>query len=421
MKNRRGRVVACAKSLLLLPAVFWYANAHATDWAYDPRIVVGGIYDDNHRLDYVSADKIAVTGTQADAGVQIHGQWPTWDLMLWPYISENYYPDHTDQDESIESLQMKLDHIGESSRTSLAAAYSQRTLLTELLPTTDVSADLGEPTSGTSPSLLQTRNRQDLLDVTPQTQINLTPRSQLVLRADYVNTTYEQQTTGYYIDYNDISASIGWAFQLSPRGTLTLNALGTQFSPASGPDASTYGLQAQWYKLFSETTKYYLRVGVNRTEFGRDAATLDFTSKSATDLSTGAGVSWAFQVTNVFLDLTRSVNPSPAGIAVDQDQLRFRLERRYTQRMAAFIGVVGVRQNPLGNQIQAADYATSYASGTMGFEWRFERQFALAGAYVHVWQKLGVFPSSAASDTVKISFIYEPHRAEQAAPISIPY
>jgi hypothetical protein len=422
MKTCRDGVVACAKLALLAWALICYAaSASAAEWEYDPRIVVGGVYDDNHRLDYVSADKIAVTGTQGDAGVEIHGQWPTWDLLLWPYISETYYPGHTDQDDGIESLQLRLNHIGQRTKTAITANYSQRTLLTELLPTTDVNSDLGEPTQGTNPGLLEQRNRQDQLDVTPQTQIDLTQRSQLVLRADYINTTYSQQTLGYYVNYSDLSALVGWAFELSPRGTLTFNGSATQFSPSMGADAQTYGLQVQWYKLFSETAKYYVRVGVNRTNFGTDAATFENTSSSATDVSSGAGVSWAFQVTSVFLDLTRSVNPSPSGVTVEQDQLRFRLERRFTPKMAAFVGIVGVKQDPLGNPATAVAFATSYASGTTGFEWRFRREFALVGAYTHIWQKLGILPSSAASDTVRISFVYEPHRPEQGPAISVPY
>jgi len=422
MKNRRAGVLACTKWLLLLPAVYWYAaDVSAGEWEFDPRVVVGGLYDDNHRLDDVAADKIAVYGTQADAGVTIHGLWPTWDFILIPYASDSYFPGHTNQDDDIESLTLKLNHTGERIKSTLAAVYSQRTLLTQLLPTTDMSADLGEPSPGTSPGLLEQRNRQDLLDVNPSSEFELTPRSQLVLRADYVDATYDLQTPGYYVNYNNVNGSLGWAYQLSPRGTLSLTGSGTQFSPAQGADARTYGLTGQWYDIVTQTARYYFRAGVNHTDFTANATTPGISSSSANDLSLGAGVTWTFQVTSVFLDLTRSVNPGPSGVAVDQDQLRFRLERRYTQRMAAFIGVVGVKQDPLGNSPNAADYATSYASGTAGFEWRFQREFALVGSYVHIWQKLGILPNSASSDTVRISFVYEPHRPAEGPAISVPY
>ena len=416
VKNQYSKRVVYAS--FLASSFCCVAGANAAAWEFDPRIVVSGVYNDNYLLATVPADKISVSGTQADAGVQIRAESPTWDIVIWPYVTGSYYPGHTDLNEDLEFLDLRLDHLGERVKYAIDGNYSQRTLLDEILPNTGVNYDLGEPPSGTSPGALEQRDRQDLALLRPTMQIALSPRSQLDLRVDYSEATYDHQIPGSYVNYNDEYGSAGWSYELSPRGTLTFSGSASRYSSNAGGDDDTYGLQVQWYKLYTQTTKYYIRVGVNRTEF-QGSALSQPTSTSADTISAGAGVSWAFQITTVFLDLTRWVNPSPTGVAVDQNQLRLRFERRWTPRMATFVGVVAVKQDPLGSASET--FAASYVSGTVGFEWRYTRAFALVGSYSYALQKLGDQSGSGDANTLKVSVVYQPFRPADSPAISVPY
>jgi hypothetical protein len=394
------------------------ASASAAAWEYNPRVLLSGVYNDNYRLDPVRANQVSVSGTQADAGVQMQAHWPTTNLVIWPYVSASYYPNHTELNEDLEFLDLNLGHTGLKSKSSIDANYSQRTLLTEVLPTTDVGTDLGVQSVGTSLAALEERNRQRLLLLRPTAEITLTPRSRFQFRADYVDATYSRQT-GNYVNYKNLYGSAGWGYEVSPRGSLIFSGTASRFTPGSGgSSANTYGLQVDWYKLVTQTARYYFRVGGNRTQFGNSGAP-GASSTSANSASGGAGVSWAFQVTNIFLDATRSVSPSTSGTALEQSELRFRLERRWTPRTATFAGLVGVKQDGLGSASSTVD--NSYVSGTVGVEWRITRALALSSAYSYARQSLGFQPNSANANVVRISFVYEPNRPAQGSAVSVPY
>jgi hypothetical protein len=426
--------VICPKWLLVFALTAAYcANAQAdAQWQYDPRVVVTGLYESNYQLANTPANKVSVYGSQADASVQIHGQWPTTSLVLTPYVSGTYLPGHTELDDNLESMDFKLNYTGQRFNSSIASNFSQRSLLQEVLPTTNPNsiansnADLGQTSPATNPGLLEQHNRQNMLVFNPSASFALSQRSRLVFFADYLDATYANQNldanfasqnVGGYVNYSDIAGSVGWAYQVTPRGSLTLSGTASAFSPSHVAGSDTYSLQGQWDSSLTPTEKYYLRLGESRTVFdaGFGAAPA---AAAANSVSAGAGVSWAFQVTSVFFDAMRSVNPSPSGDSVVQDELRFRVERQYSPRLAAFAGLVGVKQDPVGKGNSFV--GTNYVSGDIGMEWRITRVFALAGAYGYQWQKFSGNPS-ANSNTFRISFVYDLHRPAQGSAISVPY
>jgi hypothetical protein len=426
MKRRSIDAVNCLKFLtLLMISAAYCSNAYAdAQWQYDPRVVVTGLDESNYQLAVAPGSKFSAYGSQADASVQIHGQWPTTSLRLWPYLSGTYLPGHTELNSNLESLDFNMSQTGQRFSSTISSNYSQRSLLQEVLPTTNPdsaanpNAGLGEASPATNPGLLEEHNRQDLLVFNPSAQLSLTQRSRVVFYADYLDATYARQNLGGYVNYSDLIGSVGWAYQVSPRGTVTLSGSGSDFLPSHVPGSKTYGLQAQWDMSVTQTERYYLRFGDNRTTFDGGFGTATAPAAAENSVSAGAGVSWAFQVTNLFLDAMRSVNPSPSGFSVVQNELRFRLERQYTPRLAAFAGLVGVKQDAVG--AGNSFVGTSYVSGNIGLEWRATRAVALAAAYGYQWQKFSGSPS-ADSNSIKVSFVYDLHRPAEGSAISVPY
>jgi len=403
-------------AVLAMAAAYGSAAYADAQWQYNPRVVVTGIDESNYQLAVAPGSKFSVAGSQADASVQIHGQWPTTSVDLWPYVSGTYLPGHTELDDNLEFLSFNLNHTGQRFSASLASNYSERSLLQAVLPSTLPNSDLGQPSPGTNPGLLEQHNRQDLLVLTPSGQFAVTQRNEVVFVANFLDGTYAHQNLGGYVNYSALAGSVGWAYEVSPRGSLTFSGTASEFSPSHVPGSNTYGLEVDWSKQVTQTGKYYLRLGGNRTNF--DSGFGAVPTAGADTLSAGAGVSWAFRVTNVFLDMTRTVSPSPSGYSVVQNQARFRLERQYSQRLAAFVGLVGVKQDPFGSGNPFV--ATSYVSGDIGLEWRATRAFALVGAYGYQLQKFSGSPN-ADSNTFRVSLVYELNRAAQGPGISVPY
>jgi hypothetical protein len=407
---------------LLVPviSIACCSGAAAAQWQIDPKIQATAIHDDNHHMDSVPANVLAVTGAEVEAGVEFHGRWPSTTLLFAPRLWSSYFPNHSQEDANDQYVTFAVDHDGEKARSAFLADYSRVTLLKQFLPGTTINGDLGQAAPGTTPGKLNVRSRQDLLWAYPTFQLSLSPRSRLLLRADYIDAKYDQPAFGDYTNYTYTSGSAGWAFDVTPRGTLSVTGSGSQFTPAAGSESKTYGLRADWYKRLTEKTRYYLRVGVDRTQFDSVSGSVVTAPVAATNtVSAGAGVSWAFQVTSIFLDATRNVAPNATGYAVQQEQLRLRLQRRYSQRLSGFVGAVGVKDDALGDTSKFV--ARRYLSGTVGFEWRVQRAFAIAGAYSYSWQKFADDPNNAKSNAFRLAFVYEPHRPADSSAITIGY
>jgi hypothetical protein len=287
-----------------------------------------------------------------------------------------------------------------------------------------VNSALGQPSRGTDIGVLFAHARQTLLLVDPSALVNLTPRQSIELKGEYLDTRYSsasQQARQDYLPYKNALGSVGYNFSTAPLSTLTFRAMGSRFMPNQGGNSTTFGGEGEWHRRITEKTQYYFRACIQHTQF--DANTTIGTptpAGSANSFAGGAGVNWAFQITTVFLDATRSVSPSAQGYAVLQDQLRLRVEHRVTPRLADFVGVTGIKNTSLGNQTTALS-DRRYIAAITGLEWRMYRQWSLTGTYSYTWQNYVTQGTTARSNGVNISVIYEPHRPENGPAITVGY
>ena len=110
----------------------------------------------------------------------------------------------------------------------------------------------------------------------------------------------------------------------------------------------------------------------------------------------------------LFLDLSRNVGPSSAGEVIARDQLRLRFTRALTPRMNILAGVRGTHDDAIDSA--STFQARSYATGDVGFEWRWREEVSLRVAYDYTWQEFRDDPSDATSSGAMLSILYEPQR-----------
>ena len=64
-------------------------------------------------------------------------------------------------------------------------------------------------------------------------------------------------------------------------------------------------------------------------------------------------------------------------------------------------------------EIEDGTYPTrEYATGELGFEWRWLRQWSLIGTYNYRWQEYEDEPSDRSASSFLIGIVYEPKRAQ---------
>jgi hypothetical protein len=151
----------------------------------------------------------------------------------------------------------------------------------------------------------------------------------------------------------------------------------------------------------------YLRVGASRSSFGRSPPAIGAIQPGArTTWVAGVGTNWAFAVTQIFLDATRTVDPNATGYTVKRDQLRFRITRDFSAKLS---GILGARVF-VDNATESTPPFTErkYGIATLGFKWRWLRAWTLSGEYDYTRQKFANDPSAAMANAATLSVIYEP-------------
>jgi hypothetical protein len=382
--------------------------ACAADWHWDPRIEVGGVYNDNFRL--TGNDKISVTGAELDAALQISALTPTTEFRLVPRIRSEFFP--SDHDQNLNDQFLTADYIYHGQRWlgDLNASFARQSVLSSELPSSSLApGGLGTVVGGDT-GFVNVRSRRDDAHVAPNATLQLSQRYKLQLGAAYDDVTYQPSFAGSYVDFKNYSALVGLGYDVSQRSTVYLNAVGLRYEPKTSvnQDSDSYGARVEWWYHTSQTLHGYLRGGLDRTDSNNTTTTSS--RQRSTNYVFGAGLTGLYQVTAFYFDVSRAVVPSGAGGLITRDQLQLRVRRSFSPRYSAFVQAYGT--NDSGAQTGSEFLDRRYVTGAVGLEWRFLREFSVRGQYGYRWQKYGNSPSGASGNEFIVSLVYEPHRPE---------
>jgi hypothetical protein len=406
LKVPHDRAALKAATIALSAASFGLGvqPADASDWQLNPHITVSGNYDDNYRLSDVPGEEVRVSGGAIEAAAQLRYQAPRTSFDITPRLRSSFYPGHAQEQANDQFVDFGVEHRWQTAKFTLNGDVWRQYILRDFLPTTDIGSGLGKPGGGTDIGAITIRDRQDFALLAPAASFEISPRRRLELDAQFMDAKYSQQIAGLREDFKNVSGGLGFAADVSQTSTVTVRGIASQFKPETGSTAHTDSLQGEWSVRQSEVRQAYARIGADHTQFSQAQGG----SSSATSVSAGAGVSQKFQLTDLFVDLTRSVSPNSSGTVVARDEFRLRLQHRYGPRSAGFLGLRGIKDSALGSG--AAFNGDRYATASCGFEWRLLRQLSIVPAYSYTSRKSDISTSSATSNSVTISINYEPHR-----------
>jgi hypothetical protein len=380
-------------------------SAQAADWSFDPKVTLNLRTDDNNRMTDVAGEEINVSGAELDAQLTMRAETPRSSFSLIPRLRSTMYPgDEQDETDDL-FLRLAWEHRGERSTGSLGANYSQITTLGSFFPGSIVPDDgeLGEPGRGETVGKATGQNNQERAELSPRAAFQLTQRTALEIGVGLLDVNYDQQVADDREDYSDLYGSAGLRFKTSPTTTLAIVAGAARFEPDSGSSIDSQFLNAEWSNQISQTSQVFVRGGVNRVKS-------DSTGGSSwnTGFDGGAGVRWAFEVTQVFADLNHYLDPSSFGRVIERDQLRFQLSRRLGPLTTLRLAARGIRDGDTGADGSFKD--RKYTVASVDLEWRMTRQFAISGGYDYAWRKYDGEPNDAVSNALHLGITYEPHR-----------
>jgi hypothetical protein len=385
-------------SLAGVPALLASCAISAANWEVAPRVEAGYRFNDNYYLDQPGSE-IKVAGPEIDAAATFRTIDPRTQFEITPRIEASYFPGDEQVDSTDYFLRMRVDDETPRRDMGFLVDYSREDVASSELPGADLIGDLGDPTVVDSGRVVQ-RNRRNLVSLQPYFHYDLSQRYRLELDAHYLQADFDEQLAGAQQDFSEVGGAAGFGFQVSPRSSVTVRALASQYETTFETDA--YGGDVEWATDFSESSRIYARVGAQQTRPER--------GEDDTSILAGVGGRWRSLRNALFVDLTRTVGPVAAGTIVERRQLRLRIDHDVSQHVALLLGARAFRDEQLGRS--GTHPTRKYAVAEAGFEWRWSRSVSLAGTYSYWWQEYADLPSSAAANSVLLSLVYQPRRAD---------
>jgi hypothetical protein len=399
-------------------------DAFADDWQFNPQIEVGGQASDNYRLNLPGAQQ-HVAGAFTDARLQLRSVNDLSDFRLTPGVHATLFPNSRHNDSTDPFVDLDWNYRGQTMNTGLTAEFSKRSVVTSLNPsaiestttggtgtgtatgagTGTAPGGLGNPGTGASGSV-NVENRERLIIVDPGLDIEVSPQRRVELRAHYENQAFDQNIPGTSVGSKSIGGTVGLAQDLTPRDTLSLRGTYSHDNPDGDlSKTSSYGIQGEWSRRFTQISQTYLRMGGDHTNF--QAAT-GVVAHGQTTWVAGAGIQWDFQTSQLFLDGTRSVDPSSTGVTVQHNELRVRATHSFAALVKGFGSVSTLSENSTGGG--SGFRKRNYTVGNLGLQWRFLREWTVQGTYTYVRQKFDGNPADQIANSASLSVVYQPHR-----------
>jgi hypothetical protein len=383
----------------------------AADWEVVPRVAVGAYANDNYTLAPNTVAPVEVEGAQISAELDLHAKTQLTEFSLRPAIESMMFSGNDkDWDSDDYYLRLDWDHKRQRFLAGLRADYSDETTVKSELPSSDGDGGgLGEPGAGDG-GIVAVDNKRQKVSVQPRVSFVLTERSSLLADATYTDVDYDDESETGTSGFEDISGSLGFAYSTSPTSTFRARGIATNYQRnVDGVETDSYGVQLEWRSRRSEVTQWYVRVGAEKVDV--PPSVLGTNSSSETGFDGGIGTDWSFEVTRVFLDATSSVQPNASGRLIQRNQIRFRLVRQFSPRTSGWVGARFQRDEAL-TEAAVPFNDRDYATGSLGMEWRFSRDFSLLAQYDARRQKFQDEPSDRTGNAFQLSVVYELRRTE---------
>jgi hypothetical protein len=377
-------------------------GARAANWEWLPRIEAGGTYNDNYRMADTSAGKVQVYGPYIDAQLAADLVGPRGALDIVPRVVSTYFPSDSTDSSTNEYLTVNGNYTGERSNFTGAARFSNETIIdSELLPAAFPGIALGQTVSATT-GRVTFQNRRQLERLTPQYTYDLTQRTHLRLEGQYEHASFSHSLF-QEVGYQDYYGKAGLRFDVTQRSVLSVSGVAARFLPQlGGHDTNRYGVDLEWNVRESQVMQAYLRLGASRLQAQTTLGTV-----SSNGVTGGAGVEWRYQITEVVIDVLRSLAPSDAGAEVISDEARFRVLHAFRPLWSGFFAARAVRVRGSSSQVPLAIQGEDYFAGELGVVYQLSMNWRLQGTYDYTWQRFQASPS-AGSNAVTLSVVYQP-------------
>jgi hypothetical protein len=371
--------------------------AHGGSLELVPTVQAGGVYETNPRFKADCSGTIQtgcgpdyVTGTFVDANLSASWKTPATELNLTPRVRDwNFLGSNKDLNNNDLYINGFASQRFQRLNTALFANYSDtliRQFLFESATPTDPNAP--PPPIGNSVQTANDGATEQRWLLRPNLRYQLSTRNELGLEVQYSDVQFDNRANAGFFDFDATTANLSLTHSLNPRNSLQLAINGSTFDADNFARAEplqrfanstdSYGLSFIYERVLSETLSTTIQLGTARNTVTVQTPTQGRFRSTDSTLVGNVGIRRRSETTTLNFDVGRSQQPRSDGRQITQDEVRFYLDRRVTDRLSGQFGVNGFRQSAIGD-LDRFDQ-TSYSLDFTG-SYRIERDWTVQATY----------------------------------------
>ena len=360
--------------------------AQAANWLIEGRAEVSAHYDDNIFMD--PDDELSVFGAILSPEIDIGGRSETWDVFLNTRLDFARYT----EDDSLDSEDVTLG-LDSSYRTQLGTWEFDATFK-RLNTRTSELTDTGRVDAGGE------RLEYELL---PSWSYILTPRDSIFVNGGWNQAFFDEATLD---DFTEYFAGAGWNHRLTEQDDITLSAFASHFEndDVDGNENDTIATQVEWHRVFSDRLETRLAIGPRYVTTDSATGGMVVTDSSFGFIVDGSVDYDLDERTSISGNVSRSVDASGGGSAVERDIVGLSIRHQYEPRLS-FSLAASYQTNRDPNDEDDNQDDRDYISIEPSVRWEFERDWFLSGSYRFRTQELAS-ESRAYSNAVFVTVSY---------------
>jgi hypothetical protein len=258
--------------------------------------------------------------------------------------------------------------------------------------------------------LVQVNRQRYRFALIPGLTYRLSERSDLDLRLNFQDVSYEDVDTIPLFDYRVVSGSFAYGFRLSERAALFAQAdYGEYEASATSRNYDNLGAELGIRYLLSETSELTGSAGLRRTkEQFQSSAGDDVTDRGSAPTFAVGFSKRTERGGSLSADAVRNLLPSGTGDLLDTTRLDLRAALPLSERWKISFDSRAFRNRQANGQANAKD--RRYATAGLSLSYDLSPEIGVAAGYRYRWQERDEVPGDADSNALFVTLSWNPRR-----------
>jgi hypothetical protein len=388
----------------LCAVIFVLASANsalAQDWRFEPKLRVGGEFDDNPALKPRTDQEVDLSGFLLDARADVFYSSPAATFSLQPRVVSRNYNDDSVLDSDDFFLRSVFRLNAKSSTVGFRVNFDQQSVRTAERADADLEIEDPDEIANDDTGRVFLIGDRSKWRVTPYWRYRLSNMSSIGVNINYTGTRYDDVFAGLLTEYSDTRLDLNYRRSLSDVTTWGVSLGGGRYDSKGGSEPTDgYGVFAEIQHSLSEKTQVAMRIGVADKE----------TPGIETDPAVVGRVSLIRNLETIrfFAQYERRYEGGGAGTVSIRDSFNLNFKRRLNEKISAGLGVRAYqRQSESGAFFKQG---RNYVQLQSSVSWYLSKSFVVEVDYRYtVIDRGGEIGERANSNRINLWLTYQPN------------